>query len=282
MRLPHHFVRFARILTLAVSAFLVGTLFASSTQADEITALVPAYFYPTWWVGSPWDELNAAAARIPVEAIMNPASGPGAAANSDYQYAVGALQTAGGLVIGYVPTGYGSRSAADVTADVASYIAWYGVDGIFLDEMGNQLGGLDYVALYAAIKALGAELHVVGNPGSPFAQVEALVPAADTLVIFEGPLQNVDPNGASFRNYPGKGPYAGLPLWFNNYDSSQFANIVYDVGSPFKMFAALVKAVIHNASYVYLTDDALPNPYDTLPTYWTQEVEVIEFLNCLP
>jgi hypothetical protein len=281
MRRPHPSGRLARILTLTLSVLFAGPWIANPAQAGDITALVPAYFYPTWWVGSPWDELNAAAARIPIEAIMNPDSGPGPAANSDYQFAAGALQAAGGRVIGYIPTGYGSRAAGDVIADVESYLEWYGVDGIFLDEMGNQLGALDYVALYTAIKSMGVDLHVVGNPGIPFAQVEAFVPAADTLVIFEGPLQNSDPNGASFRAYPNSGPYAGIPLWFTRYDSSRIANLVYGVSTPLKMFAALIKAVRYNAAYVYLTNDQLPNPYDTLPTYWEDEVDVIEFLNSL-
>lgn len=269
-------------LTLVLAVFSTFTV-AAPARAGDITALVPAYFYPTWWAGSPWDDLNAAAARIPVEAIMNPASGPGASPNSDYQFAVGELQAAGGKVIGYVATGYGSRSSEAVLADVASYLAWYGVDGIFLDEMGNQNGNLDYAGLFEAIKAMGAgmdvDLHVVGNPGIPFAQVEALVPAADTLVIFEGPLQNADPFGASFQMYPSDGPYAGLPLWFTGYDSSKFANLVFDTATPWQMFGSLIKAVVYNADYVYVTDDLLPNPWDTLPPYWQQEVDLIELLN---
>ena len=91
---------------------------------------------------------------------------------------------------------------------------WYDVDGIFLDEMGNQLGNLDYASVYTSIKQLaaqaGIELHVVGDPGDPFADVEAFIPAADVLVIFEGPYYNSDPNGASFQSYPNEGPYTGL------------------------------------------------------------------------
>src|SRR3954470_25031458 len=122
MRCPQHLVRPAYRLLLFGSFLLAGSPMAEPAQAGEVTALVPAYFYPTWWVGSPWDQLNAAAARIPLEAIMNPASGPGGAPNSAYQYAVGQLQAAGGKVIGYVPTGYGARPAADVLADVALYV----------------------------------------------------------------------------------------------------------------------------------------------------------------
>lgn len=269
------------LLALALSLTTLGPLSGTMTRADEVVALVPAYFYPTWWSGSPWDQLNAAAARIPIEAIMNPASGPGPGPNSDYQFAVGQLRAAGGKVIGYVATGYGSRSAADVLAEVEAYLEWYDVDGVFLDEMGNQDGGLDYGSVYAAIKAMGADLHVVGNPGIPFAGVEAYVPAADTLVIFEGPLTNADPNGASFRSYPNAGPYTGLTPWFLHYGASHFANLVYDVPTPLRMAAALIKAVAYNAGYVYLTDDQLPNPWDTLPSYWEAEVEAIECLNRL-
>ena len=202
------------ILALASSVVTSRPLAGTMTRADEVVALVPAYFYPTWWAGSPWDRLNAAAARIPIEAIMNPASGPGTAVNPDYQVAVGQLHAAGGKVIGYVPTGYGSRPADEILADVSDYVEWYGVDGIFLDEMGNQSGALDYAALYANIKGLAARagigLHVVGNPGEPFADAEAFIAAADTLVLFEGPYANADPSSASFLSYPNKGPYAGL------------------------------------------------------------------------
>jgi hypothetical protein len=29
-----------------------------------------------------------------------------------------------------------------------------------------------------------------------------------------------------------------------------------------------------NAGYVYFTDDNLPDPYDTMPSFWTQEVNL--------
>jgi len=34
--------------------------------------------------------------------------------------------------------------------------------------------------------------------------------------------------------------------------------------------------MIVNCNYVYITDDNLPNPYDTLPTYIDIEVETIK------
>jgi hypothetical protein len=280
-------MRLSRIFGVMSQALLLAIPFVGLNQGlilearaqEQITALVPAYFYPSY-LGSPWDDLTTAAASIPIEAIMNPDSGPGSQPNSDYQAAVGKLQAAGGKVIGYVPTFYGARPQTCVLADVQSYITWYNVDGIFLDQMGNQVGTLDYVALYNAIKALG-NLHVVGNPGSPFDPAQSLLAAADTLNIFEGPLTNSDPDGPSFALYPKRGPYTGLPLWFESASPSQIANIVYDATTGCQAGYALLKALRFNAGYVFITDGVLPNPYGGLPAYWTQEVEAIALINAL-
>jgi hypothetical protein len=38
-------------------------------------------------------------------------------------------------------------------------------------------------------------------------------------------------------------------------------------------------AVARNIGYVYVTDDTLDNPYDSLPTYWSCEVDYIWWLD---
>ena len=38
-------------------------------------------------------------------------------------------------------------------------------------------------------------------------------------------------------------------------------------------------AVKRNAGYVYVTDDRGSNPWDTLPSYWTAEVDLVETIN---
>jgi Spherulation-specific family 4 len=273
-------IKFAWALALTANLWTFVPLPGTMVRADEVVALVPAYFYPSY-LGSPWDDLNTAAARIPIEAIMNPDSGPGPGVNSDYVTAVQNLQAAGGKVIGYVATGYGARASEDILNDISNYINWYGVDGIFLDEMGNSDGTLDYVGLYQSIQALaagsGTELHVVGNPGEPFS--EAFIAAADTLVIFEGPYANSDPTGASFESYPNKGPYTGLSEWWQSYRPSQIANIVYSDPTQVDALKSVVKALRQNAGYLYITDATLPNPYGALPTYWDDEVGLIEIIN---
>ncbi len=275
-------VKLACALALTAILCTLGPLSGRMARADDVVVLVPAYFYPSY-LGSPWDDLNTAAARIPIEAIMNPDSGPGTGVNSDYVTAVRNLQAAGGTVIGYVATGYGARDQGDILNDVSNYMAWYGVNGIFLDEMGNQDGTLDYVALYQAIKALaseeGIDLHVVGNPGQPFS--ESYITAADTLVIFEGPYSNSDPTGASYEDFPNKGPYAGLTPWWHSYSSSQIANIVYSDPTELDVLKSVAKALSQNAGYIYITDATPPNPYGALPSYWDVEVILIEIINHL-
>jgi len=270
------------ILLAGLAAFSAETPVLGQSPTT-VTALVPAYFYPTWWSGSPWDDLTRAASRIPLEAIMNPASGPGTAPNADYERAVADLRMAGGKVIGYVATGYGARPLGAILGEIDAYLAWYAVDGIFVDEMGNQLGSVDYQAIYDYVKGLqavlGRELRVVGNPGIPFPQVEVFLSAADTLVIFEGPLSTSDPQGASFRAYPTRGPYAGMPLWFLNDPRQRFANLVYAAPSARALGSLLDKAIRFNAGYVYITNDVLPNPWDSLPSYWNLEVDAIAARN---
>ncbi len=281
MSLSQVFRSLGRALVLSVSVLVMTNAVPGVARAaDQVTILVPAYFYPSY-LGSPWDDLTTAATTVPIEAIMNPDSGPGPASNSDYVTAVGSLQKAGGKVIGYVYTSYGARAASDILADVKSYLTWYNVDGIFLDEMGNQDGTLDYVGLYNCIKAQCANLHVVGNPGIPFTQVEAYLAAADTLNIFEGPLTTTIPDSANFAQYPDRGPYEGLPLWFEGVSSSQIGNIVYDVSKDWQAGLTLFKALRYNAGYVYITDENLPNPYAELPSYWNEEVEAIALINSL-
>lgn len=436
------------IVTIAV---LLTTMLVTPAGAQEqlqsterVKVLVPAYFYPTWWEGSPWDDLNEAATQIPIEAIMNPASGPGLGPNPDYIQAVSDLQEAGGKVIGYVSTGYGSRPFMEVVQEIQAYLLWYDVDGIFLDEMGNQLGALHYETLYCIIKLyqyiVGHTLRVVGNAGIPFPEAQAYLHSADTLVIFEGPLANpevvldfeelpipqlggfypglyqdpsqefqvaaiapngflssyyareaksggfyagsnaigastdatitltrrdllpfslssidvaryfiwnevndpvtltftgqqpgggtvqqtftvqtpigtpefdtftfsgftnlvsvswqqesgpagvkhqfdtirLEPVGANFDAYPTEAPYNGLIPWFLQYRPRRIANLVYDVPTAADMEAALDKAIQYNAGYVFLTDDILSNPWDTLPEYWAEEVEAIRAFN---
>lgn len=69
------------------------------------------------------------------------------------------------VVVGYVPTGDGTRSQSAVNADVATYAGWnsaYRPDGIFFDEV-NPTSGL--LSLYTAYSQTAKESF---NGGSGF------------------------------------------------------------------------------------------------------------------
>ena len=226
--------------------------------------LVPAYFGVS---GGLWNELNFAAARVPLVAIMNPNNGPGATQSQNYATAVNNLRAAGGRVIGYVYTSYGARDTNTVKADIDRYFSFYAIDGIFLDEMTNDgiTTHLDYYAsLYRYIQQKGTNVMVVGNPGINTLEVYLTRPTADVLVTFEADV-----------GYPS----LVVDGWTKNHLARQFSHLPYNTASAATMTNYVNLAASRNAGWIYVTDDALPNPWNTLPAYWTNEVNYISLRN---
>jgi hypothetical protein len=254
------------------NVFATTLLVASALPALAMDVLVPAYFYPSFDPAlSQWDEMTAAAAAGGrITAIINPNNGPGAAINSDYTRAVNDFRAAGGKVLGYVYTCYGNnncnpavgatRSAAEVLADAQKYRSWYGVDGIFLDEMSNSTAQLPFYQTVAnGLRAAQPTGTIVGNPGTA-TPVDYLA-VADTIVTFEN----------------GTGTYAGAATqpWMSTAAPSRQANLLYNVGSEAAMRDLVSQAAQRNVGYLYITNDVLPNPWDQLPSYWLAEVAAI-------
>jgi hypothetical protein len=77
---------------------------------------------------------------LPFYIIINPDSGPVTNPSKGYQTCIPKLKAASSnvIVVGYVLTGFGSRSADDINTDVGTYAAWgsaYRPQGIFFDEI---------------------------------------------------------------------------------------------------------------------------------------------------
>ena len=81
----------------------------------------------------------------------------------------------------------------------------------------------------------------------------------DVVVIFEG----------AAAKYADWSP----PAWVSGYPATRFSHLIYDTktGSRRQVCAA---SRARNAGYLYVTNDVLPNPWDTLPPYWSQEAPV--------
>ncbi len=46
-----------------------------------------------------------------------------------------------------------------------------------------------------------------------------------------------------------------------------------------QMKRSLRRAAQLKVGYVFITDDVLPNPYDRLPSYWDDEVNLVREIN---
>lgn len=257
-------IRVRRGVLLVLLLLLVPV--APRAARAELEILVPAYFYPV--PGSPWEQLTADAGTVPITAILNPASGPGVAADPVYVATVTAFRAAGGRILGYVPTTYATRSAAAVLADVDSYDAFYAIDGIFLDEVTSDdtPAHLDYYeALYAGIRARGAGWRVIGNPGTNAAHTLLTRPCFDALVLFE--------NGTGYDTYV-------TDSWVYGEPRARIAHLLYDVPDTPALLTRVDQALSRGVGLLFITDDTLvPNPWDTLPAYWGAEVARLAALN---
>ena len=252
-------VRASVVLVGALCAVLPTSALATHASATQ-RQLVPAYFYPD---GTNWQAMCSAMASPGTTgsvAIMNPASGPGKRANQDYARVLEVCQGQGQKVVGYVHTSYGSRSLRLVRGDIDAYYRYYpAIDGIFLDEMSNNRSATEayYRNLYSHIKSKPVGRNrVIGNPGAA-ASTPWQLQVADNVVVFEGTAGTY----SSWR----------APDWTLAQPADAISHLVHTASEP-AMHEACEKSQWDNAGFVYVTDDVLSNPWDTLPPYWTSHV----------
>ena len=237
-------------------------LAAGSAHADRMRLVVPAYQYPT--LGTLWSDLAAAAPRVPVVAVLNPANGPGTATDPNYTAAVNAVRAAGGRVYGYVYTSYAARAAATVLADAARYDSLYAVDGVFVDEVTADADPAHvayYTGLVAGLHARAPGRPVMGNPGIACDRAYVTDVHFDELLTFE--------------HWAGYDTWAPSP-WMTAQPPARFVNMVYARHDAAGMRDAIARTAQRNVGGVFVTDDSLPNPWDTTPAYWQAEIATVE------
>jgi hypothetical protein len=215
--------------------------------------IVPLYSFPTQDTWSRVIAAKGAHPNVTIMAVVNPQNGPGSAQSADYVAGISQLVNAGIKVIGYVPTGHANRPFADVEADVGRWRGFYpDVTGIFFDEMSSQPGfEAYYKALSAHARGLGFDL-TMGNPGTD--TTPSYVGSVDVIFIYEN---------------SGLPSISALSAWHGAYDKQNFAIIPYAVP---QMDRSFVDAAEEHVGYIYMQDDALPNPWDTLPPYFNDLV----------
>lgn len=225
---------------------------SGDTGPVAVQLAVPAYFYP----GATWTTLSSGGVAL---AIANPASGPGATIDPNYTAAIGAARAAGVHIIGYVHTSYGARPSADVEAEIRLWRDLYGVDGIFFDEAPGTSDCAALASTYAGwaavARASDPSAFVALNPGTD--TCASYLDFADVLVVFEG-------TAATFGSW-------SPPAWGAAAGPDRLWTLIYAASSPTDVLAE-VRA--RGVGWAYVTDDDLPNPWDTLPPYWADELRL--------
>ena len=234
-----------------------ATTVAPPPAGSAGATIVPLYTDPSTPSWAAIVAAKTAHPRVGVIAVVNPANGPGGGMNSAYAVGISKLVGAGIKVIGYVATGYGANSAAQVKTDIDHWQNFYPgqISGIFFDEQSNNASFVGYyrdLSQYAKSKGLS---FTVGNPGTDTA--ESYVGALDTMLIYES---------------------AGLPSaatmggWHSKYAASNFGVIPYAAAID----PAFVRIARQYVGYVYVQNDTLPNPWDSVPGNFADLLAALE------
>lgn len=224
------------------------------TASPQVGYIDPLYIYP----GQAWTNLisdKQANPSIPIIAIINPNSGPGTTIDPNYVTYTGDLQSAGITAVGYIWTGYGNISISQVETQASDYKSWYSVTGIFLDGMNNKAGGETYYSTITSWAHNNGFTLVVGNPGT--STIQSYLGTVDLMITYEAAGLPSPTTVASYTTSVGG-------------TRNDWAIIAFSVSaSPSQSYIATVSPFI---SWIFVTDQGLPNPYGAAPSYQATEI----------
>lgn len=203
--------------------------------------------------GPLWTQLITAKDKFPqlqVIAIINPQSGVGDF-NATYLSWTKMLQENGITVFGYIDTVFTTTPMGQIQANITDYSRWYAVTGVFIDDMTNTPGGVDYyMQAYQYARAQG--LEAFANPGT-MTEPQYYAVTADNLMIYED------------QGLP------SIPLLQNSsmtYPPNDFSFIA--TGVPVLPSQSYLIQASRFVSWVWITDNG--DSYMDMPSYLDQEM----------
>jgi hypothetical protein len=262
---------------LLAGGILFGAESATAQSGAKVTLAVPAYFNDE----ALWTKvINTPQVGYVIGHPVTPADGK-YVAEKVLADRLAAAKAKGKTVLIYVTAGYDKVAWQTVADRVDSALAAYpSVDGVFLDEiLYNECD--KYKSLSAGqgttkgIKARNPGKLVVLNPGAPI------------LNCYEGTADaylNLERSDASVKEWVDNVNIAGnVPFYqwmFKSENRNRIWQMVHTV-TPANLNASIDAALGRNASVLFITPDALPNPYDSLPddAAWKTITERVDAYN---
>jgi hypothetical protein len=247
-------------LALVVIGMALIPVSIAQTRSSGISGIIiPFYIYPTSFAWNVVANEKSMHPNVPIVTIINPNSGPGTYQDPNYVNGINKLRSAGVTVIGYVYTSYASRPITSVEQDIRVYKSFYpNINGIMFDEM-NNVAGSGHESYYSTVsnyaKALGFSF-TVGNAGADVPP--SFVGTVDTILNFER-------QGYPSINY--------LDGWHSQYSKYRWGMTSY--GDSY-LSDAFVYYAKQYSGYICITNDVLPNPYDTLPSYFDRLIRDLD------
>ena len=274
------------VLLMGAATIHPGSAAAQAGAPGGQQLAVAAYIHPQADPAA-WERIIKATPGKVGIMVANVLNGPDHVPKDYWTGVIKRAHAAGIRVLGYVDTGYlgttgqrtrlGSTSTEDwigqIELDINTWYAFYGadLDGIFFDQGQNVCGptpaSSEWVELYRHINRYEKENHPGGftvlNPGTPLPP--CYEDAADVLLTFEG----------SYLSYVGRNPDAGMnyqPLSWTPADAHKIWHIIFGANQA-EALETIELSASRGAGYVFVTDDVLDNPYDSVPepSYWEQE-----------
>jgi spherulation-specific family 4 protein len=253
------FIIILLLFVLSFVAIIAIVKTVTVTAIKETTGvIVPLYVKPD----SPyWDTaitIKKDHPRVPIIVIINPHNGPRVNNTTIQSYLaiIQKLQSVGILVLGYTPTHRALTDSNEVVTDINLYKVEYHVNGILFDEMPTSPGKEGYFKNLNGYAKSQNLTFTVGNPGANVSR--SYLGILDNLIIYE----NV---GLPTLNY--------LASWQSKDDKTNFSITAYGVDSLDRSFLINARKYVN---YIYITNDNLPNPWDTLPPYFNDLVGALD------
>lgn len=217
--------------------------------------IYPLFGYPS----AMWDDMleyRKDHPSLPWITVINPGNGPENSRSPSIANYVDEMHDSRMQVLGYVSTFWASVPSETIKQDIDRYREYYDLDGIFLDEMSNEVEDVEhYREIVAYAKSVGME-YVVGNTGTDAAP--AYVGVVDNIVISEG---------------YGAPTLSRLGGWHVEHPKENFSYVAYSQNTIDSEFVATSS---NFASYLYVTDDNFPNPYDKLPSHFDELLSLLD------